>query len=44
MWRDGRLPVEELVSSTIGLEDLNTAMDELAEGRAVRQIIRFPSA
>ncbi|GGC79611.1 alcohol dehydrogenase [Tersicoccus solisilvae] len=41
MWREGRLPVEELVSSTIGLEDLNAAMDELAEGRAVRQIIRF---
>lgn len=41
MWREGRLPVEELVSATIGLKDLNTAMDELAEGRAVRQIIRF---
>lgn len=41
MWREGRLPVEELVSATIALEDLNAAMDELADGRAVRQIIRF---
>lgn len=41
MWRAGRLPVEELVSSTIGLGDINEAMDELADGRAIRQIIRF---
>ncbi len=41
MWRGGRLPVEELVSSTIGLEDINAAMDQLADGRAIRQLIRF---
>jgi alcohol dehydrogenase len=40
-WREGRLPVEALVSSTIGLDDLNHAMDELAAGRAVRQIVEF---
>jgi alcohol dehydrogenase len=40
-WRDGRLPVEALVSSTIGLDDLNHAMDELAAGRAVRQVVEF---
>lgn len=40
-WREGRLPVEALVSSRIGLDDLNHAMDELAAGRAVRQLIRF---
>jgi alcohol dehydrogenase len=40
-WRAGRLPVEALVSSTIGLEDLNHAMDELAAGRAVRQVVEF---
>ena len=37
----GRLPVEALVSSTIALDDLNRAMDELAAGRAVRQVIQF---
>lgn len=40
-WREGRLPVETLVSSRIGLENVNEAMDELAAGRAVRQLIRF---
>lgn len=41
LWREGRLPVEELISSTVALEDVNAAMDTLAEGRAIRQIIRF---
>ena len=40
-WREGRLPVEALVSSRIRLEDINTAMDELAAGTALRQIIEF---
>jgi len=39
--RQGRLPVEKLISSTLPLEDLNMAMDALAEGRAVRQVITF---
>ena len=41
LWRQGRLPVEKLVSSRIGLGDINRAMDDLAEGRALRQIIHF---
>ncbi|MBC7725181.1 MAG: alcohol dehydrogenase catalytic domain-containing protein [Burkholderiaceae bacterium] len=41
MWREGRLPVEELASSTIRLEDINEAFDTLADGLAVRQIILF---
>jgi alcohol dehydrogenase len=41
LWRAGRLPVESLVSSTITLDDINGAMDQLADGRAVRQVIRF---
>jgi alcohol dehydrogenase len=40
-WRDGRLPVEALVSARIGLDDVNHAMDELAAGRAVRQVIEL---
>jgi alcohol dehydrogenase len=39
LWRSGRLPVESLVSSTITLDDINDAMDRLAEGTAVRQLI-----
>lgn len=40
-WREGRLPVEALVSSRIALDDINLAMDELSSGRALRQIIQF---
>ncbi len=41
MWREGRLPVERLISSRIRLEDVNEAMDALADGTALRQIIDF---
>lgn len=41
LWRSGRLPVESLVSASIGLEEINHGMDELADGRAVRQVIEF---
>jgi alcohol dehydrogenase len=41
LWRVGRLPVESLVSSTIAVDDVNTGMDQLADGLAVRQIITF---
>lgn len=41
LWRAGRLPVEALISSTVELGDLNAAMDRLADGRTVRQIILF---
>ena len=41
LWRAGRLPVDSLVSSTITLDDINTGMDLLADGKAVRQIINF---
>ncbi|SDP54066.1 alcohol dehydrogenase [Pedococcus dokdonensis] len=40
-WREGRLPVEALVSARVGLDDVNHAMDELAAGRAVRQLIEL---
>ncbi|WP_280387276.1 alcohol dehydrogenase catalytic domain-containing protein [Nocardia wallacei] len=41
MWREGRLPVERLVSSRIRLDDINHAMDELAAGHGLRQVIVF---
>ncbi|NGP05023.1 alcohol dehydrogenase catalytic domain-containing protein [Rhodococcus sp. 14C212] len=41
MWREGRLPVEELISSRIPLSRINEAMDQLADGLAVRQVIMF---
>ncbi|MDR7159144.1 alcohol dehydrogenase catalytic domain-containing protein [Arthrobacter sp. BE255] len=41
LWREGKLPVEKLISSRIGLNDINEGMDQLADGRAIRQIIMF---
>ncbi|WBP94339.1 alcohol dehydrogenase catalytic domain-containing protein [Mycolicibacterium neoaurum] len=41
LWRAGRLPVEKLVSATLSLDEINTGMDALADGLAVRQIIEF---
>jgi alcohol dehydrogenase len=41
LWRSGRLPVESLVSATVGLDDINEAMDHLADGTALRQLISF---
>ena len=41
LWRDGKLPVEQLITSHIGLESINEAMDELADGKAIRQVILF---
>lgn len=42
LWRSGHLAVEGLVSDTIGLDDINLAMDTLTSGQALRQIIAFP--
>ena len=41
LWRAGRLPIEELISSRISLDGINQAMDDLADGHAIRQIIEF---
>lgn len=41
LWRAGTLNAEGLVSSHIKLEDINEAMDNLADGLALRQIIDF---
>lgn len=41
MWREGRLPVEKLISSRITLDEINRGMDELADGNAIRQVIVF---
>ncbi len=39
LWRAGRLPVERLLTSTGPLSGINAALDELASGRAIRQIL-----
>lgn len=39
LWRAGRLPVERLLTSVSPLENINELMDNLAQGKAVRQVI-----
>lgn len=41
LWREGKLPLEELISGTISLDEVNEGMDRLADGLAVRQVIEF---
>src|SRR5262249_22003498 len=44
LWRTGRLPVAQLITSRIALADINHGLDALASGAAVRQVIAFPEA
>ena len=43
LYRAGQFPAASLVSHRIRLEDLNAALDRLAEGQALRQVIEFGS-
>jgi alcohol dehydrogenase len=39
LWSAGRLPVERMLSGVVPLSDANVAMEALASGQAVRQIL-----
>jgi alcohol dehydrogenase len=41
LYRQGRMPVDKLVTRTISLEQINEAFDDLADARVVRQVITF---
>jgi alcohol dehydrogenase len=41
LWREGKLDAAGLISDRIRLTDINQAMDHLADGLALRQIITF---
>jgi alcohol dehydrogenase len=41
LYRQGRLPVDRLMSGRLKLPDINVAFDRLREGRAVRQVVVF---
>ncbi len=40
-WRDGRLPVDQLLTHRIALDDINEGFDRLRNGEAVRQAVVF---
>jgi alcohol dehydrogenase len=41
LYKQGRLPINRLMSGRLKLEDINLGFDRLAEGKAVRQIVTF---
>ncbi len=41
LYRAGRLPVDLLDSGTLTLEEINTGLDRLASGQAVRQLVQL---
>jgi Zn-dependent alcohol dehydrogenase len=40
-YREGRLPVEQLLTHRLALEEINEGFDRLARGEAVRQVVVF---
>jgi S-(hydroxymethyl)glutathione dehydrogenase/alcohol dehydrogenase len=42
LWRSGRLPLDRLVTRRIGLDDVNDAFADLAQGRGIRTVIVNP--
>ncbi|MEU4196604.1 zinc-dependent alcohol dehydrogenase family protein [Kribbella sp. NPDC026611] len=41
LYQAGRLPVDQLLTATVGLDDLNQAFDDLAAGSTIRQVLVF---
>lgn len=41
LWQQGDLPIDQLISDRVPLGQINEAMDALAEGRVLRQLIEF---
>jgi alcohol dehydrogenase len=42
LFREGRLPVDRLLTGTVPLDRINEAFDQLADGKAVRTVVTFP--
>ena len=41
LYQSGALPVDELLSPSITLDEINIGFDRLADGSAIRQLVRF---
>jgi alcohol dehydrogenase len=41
LYRQGRLPVDKLLTGRMDLADINSGFDQLREGKAVRQVVVF---
>jgi alcohol dehydrogenase len=43
LYQAGKLPLDALLSPSIALEEINQGFDRLAQGTAIRQLVRFAS-
>jgi alcohol dehydrogenase len=41
LYQAGKLPLDELLSPAISLDEINTGFDHLAQGSVVRQLLHF---
>ena len=41
LYRQGRLPLDKLLTGRLKLEEINVGFDLLREGKAVRQVVEF---
>jgi len=41
LWRSGQLDLEGMVTRRIGIEDINSALDDMRKGEAIRTVISF---
>lgn len=41
LWREGRLPLEKLISRELPLTQINSALDEMSDAVGLRQVIRI---
>lgn len=44
LFKSGRLPVDRLLSETLSLDEINPALDRLARGESIRQVILMEAA
>jgi alcohol dehydrogenase len=42
LYRGGQMPVDQLMSGRLRLEEINEGFDRLHEGKAIRQVVIFP--
>ncbi|HEY7413601.1 MAG TPA: zinc-binding dehydrogenase, partial [Ktedonobacteraceae bacterium] len=41
LYQAGKLPIDELLSPSISLDEINTGFDRLTQGSVVRQLLHF---
>jgi S-(hydroxymethyl)glutathione dehydrogenase/alcohol dehydrogenase len=38
---EGKINIDDLITHTMGLDDINTAFDLMHEGRSIRSVVTF---